>query len=284
MKAKLSLYSLILLFTGLIFVPNQADAQLFLKLQWMEDTEKWGVFVRHDTVIKPSNNVFLGSGQITVVAPRDFEVEGMQSHLGRWVLNARANSPDENPDMSYLSFGIIASESINTLGQDEENLIISFGQADTNCPDTLYLIDENDPFLDLPNSLNTNPGNDLQMVDIGNQSAIYTYSANFNPFAWNCSPNDDLSTSTEDFAAFENSILVFPNPFQGEVSFEFTNGEIPKDYFLRLYDSFGKLVFQNQLNSNLNAFQIPNSQGIYFYQILDVKRNRLLTSGKLIGK
>ena len=112
MKIKNTLSLCLIIIVSNLLFSTSAIAQLKLKLQWLTEENLWGVYVKPDSTIHPSQNVFVGSGQVTLVAPNGFEVANMTSYMGTWVLNARANSPAENPEMDYISFGIRNSEAI----------------------------------------------------------------------------------------------------------------------------------------------------------------------------
>ena len=161
-------------------------AQLYTKLQWMSEDNHWGIFVKADSTIQPTRNILLGSGQLTIVVPTGFQIGEVKSHMGSWIENARANSPIEQPEKDYISFGIQLSEQVPQLGSSDEVLVVTFSPIDGECPSSLYLIEPDDPFvMASPNSLNTNPGNDLQMIDIGNGASIYRYYGNYARDGWN---------------------------------------------------------------------------------------------------
>ncbi len=267
--------------TNFFFITT-ATAQLKLKLQWVPAENLWGVYVKPDSTIQPSQNVFVGSGQITLVAPNGFEITNVTSYMGAWVLNARANGPVENPEMDYISFGIRTSEAISTLGSAEEVLILTIRTEEgTTCPDTLHLIDSEDPFAKNPNSLNTNPGNDLQMVDLGNRNAIYQYSENYASNAWNCNSSENLSTSLLDIES-KKVIKVFPNPFKEQLVFELIEKAQVSNLHIQLYDNFGRLLRAEPLVGNHLRVEVNPETALYFYQIIDLDQNKMIESGKLI--
>jgi len=259
-------------------------AQLYTKLQWMPDDNLWGVFVKTDTTIQPSQNVLLGSGQVTVVAPNDFKISGMASYMGSWVQNARVNGPIENPDKDYISFGIRLSEAVSELGVYEEVLILTFSTTDSDCPDALYLIEDDDPFVStVPNSQNTNPGNDLQMLDIGNGRSIYQYKGNYDLNAWNCSDASNITTSLKDFQR-EQLIKVFPNPFHKELIFELIDPKNTTNFQVQLRDNLGRLVYSQPMDSPRLIVDVDAETALYFYQIMDLDKNELVASGKLFKR
>ncbi len=268
-----------------IFFSTLASAQLRTKLQWMPEDNLWGIFVKADSTISPSQNILLGSGQVTVVAPTNFEVTNMISYMGSWVLNARVNSPIENGDKDYISFGIRLSEKVSQLGQYDETLILTFS-SDNDCPTSLYLIEEDDPFVvTSPNSMNTNPGNDLQMVDIGQGAAIYRYHGNYDLESWNCNAivADSMTTSLEDIKRQE-MIKVFPNPFIDQIVFEAQMEGKQPNLQIKITDNVGRLIYNEVMKSDRLKINMQAQDGLYFYQVIDLDTMELLESGKLFNK
>lgn len=268
------------LFVGFFF-SSTLSAQLYTKLQWMPDDQLWGVFVKTDTTIQPSQNVILGSGQVTVVAPNGFEIANLTSYMGSWIQNARVNGPEENPEKDYISFGIRLSEAVSELGVYEEVLILTFSTIDTDCPSSLYLIDKDDPFVAVnPNSQNTNPGNDLRMVDIGNDRQIYQYLDNYDLNAWNCGDPNNVTTSLKDFQR-EQSVKVYPNPFQKALVFELTDHQNSTNFQIQLRDNLGRLVYSAKMDTPQLKVDINVNNALYFYQVMDLDKNQIVATGKL---
>lgn len=268
-----------------LFFSTFASAQLRTKLQWMPEDNLWGIFVKADTTVSPSQNILLGSGQVTVVAPTNFEVTNMISYMGSWVLNARVNSPIENRDKDYISFGIRLSEKVSQLGQYDETLILTFS-SDSDCPSSLYLIEEDDPFVvTSPNSMNTNPGNDLQMVDIGQGAAIYRYQGNYDLEGWNCNAivADSMTTSLEDIRRQE-MIKVFPNPFIDQIVFEAKMEGKQPNLQIKIIDNIGRLIHNEVMNASQLKINMQAQDALYFYQVIDLDTMELLESGKLFNK
>ncbi len=268
------------------FYSNTAFAQLHTKLQWMPDSNLWGIFVKPDSSIAPSQEILLGSGQVTVVAPTGFEVTNMISYMGTWVLNARVNSPIENREKDYISFGIRLSERVTQFGQYDETLILTFSSINNECPSSLYLIEEEDPFVVVsPNSMNTNPGNDLQMVDIGRGAAIYSYQGNYNLDGWNCNAieADSMTTSLEDIRRRE-MIKVYPNPFVDQIIFEAKMDGKRPNLQVKITDNIGRLIHNQIMTTDQLQVNIQPENALYFYEVIDLDKMELLESGKLFNK
>lgn len=259
-----------------------SSAQLYTKLQWMPDDNHWGIFVKVDSSIQPTRDILLGSGQLTVVVPTGFEIGEMKSYMGSWVENARANAPIENPEKDYVSFGIQLSEAITQLGTNPEVLILTFNEANGNCPASLNLIDKDDPFVATsPNSLNTNPGNDLQMIDLGNARSIYRYEENYDKDSWNCNVEENVVTSLTDLEN-KSIINVFPNPFKEVLTFELLHKNKNTNLELTIQDNIGKIVHRQLLTDSSLKINMEVVPALYIYQIVDLDSRALLDTGKLL--
>ncbi len=175
------------------FITN-LHAQLELKLQLMPDGESYGVYVLANTPVSPSANTITASGQVTVVAPLDFQWNSVVSHAGYWVANAEVIGPVDNPDAKYISFGLQDDQPQIIYSNTEERLLFSFKNGG-DCPAYLRLIDcglpnESDPFC-FPNSMQTNPGNDLAVFDFASgASNIYYFTNVYAEYAWDCHDAD----------------------------------------------------------------------------------------------
>ncbi|GEM_PF-5533475 len=162
---------------------------LKLKLQLLPDGETWGVYVKPDDSISPSNFTITGTAQVTVVMPKDYAWTGLQSVSGTWMSNASYHGPVENPTRSYISFGLLHDLPQIKYVAGQETLLFKFKRT-TACPDSIYLINNaTDPFNQLPNSVYSNPGNELSVFD-PNGAQLYQYAQNYAPSAWSCHDND----------------------------------------------------------------------------------------------
>jgi len=267
-----------------IFFSTTVSAQLHTKLQWMPDDDVWGIFVKADTTIEPSQDILLGSGQVTVVAPTGFEVADIQSYMGSWVLNARVNAPEENREKDYISFGIRLSEKISQFGEFEETLILTFSALNNECPTSLNLIELADPFVaTTPNSMNTNPGNDLQLVDIGQGAAIYSYYGNYDIDSWDCNVVESLTTSLKEIKKRE-MIKVYPNPFVNQIIFEAKMEGKQPNLQVKITDNIGRLIHDQPMTTDQLQLEIQPQNGLYFYQVMDLDNMKIIESGKLFSK
>ncbi|MCC6727493.1 MAG: T9SS type A sorting domain-containing protein [Saprospiraceae bacterium] len=174
-------------------------SQIDLKLQLMPDGSKWGVYAVPAPIINPSSSTITGSGQITIVAPLNFTMIDLTPVSGNWNNNATINGPSENPNRTYLSIGLVADNPPIIYSNSAPTLLFTFKKPSGGCPDDIHIFDNiTDPF-NVPNSLSTNPGNELTIFDVPN-SAIYEYGKNLAPYAWDCHDcdNDGIANALED--------------------------------------------------------------------------------------
>ena len=209
-------------FTGLY-------SQLKMKLQLMPDGESYGVYVIAESWVNPTANTITASGQVTIVMPLDFQWSNVVNHHGNWISNAAVISPPDNVSVKYVSFGLQNDDPQIIFSPTTETLLFTFKNTG-DCPDFLYLIDcgtptESDPFC-YPNSMQTNPGNDLAVFDFGNGTAVlYYFSDLYGQYAWDChdADGDGIVNAHEDTngngvfdPGIDDSDLFDPNDPNGD--------------------------------------------------------------------
>lgn len=175
-------FGILSLFAAHFVAAQNSDIQssLEFKIQLLSDNGTYGVFVKPDHTISPSGKTQTGSGQVTLVTPTGFDYKNLKNHSGTWVENARVDSPMEAVGKSYVSFGFVVDNPRIKLFPNEETLLFTF-TCDPSCVGQINLFNnENDPFA-TPNSYDSNPGNDLGVIDLGtsNGMVFYTYARNY---------------------------------------------------------------------------------------------------------
>jgi hypothetical protein len=177
---RLPIAAILLFFTATFsFAQPEYPGNLQFKLELMKDGKTWGVYVKPDHTISPSNKTRTGSGQVTIVAPVDFTYSSLKNFGGAWIENARVNAPVEASDKAYVSFGFVVEEPKINLFPNEETLLFSFTTSKEFVGKINLIDNNNDPFLP-PNSYQSNPGNDLGVIDFGSGEIVYyTYGANY---------------------------------------------------------------------------------------------------------
>lgn len=149
---------------------------------------KWGIYASTEPGTSPTTNTITGSGQITLVAPLGYSVLNLTSVNGFWQSNSVINGPIENPTKTYVSVGLASDMPQIHYSSTAPTLLFTLQKPNNFCPDEFYLIENGvDPFDQLPNSANSNPGNEITVIDFGaTPPAIYEYGKNIAPFAWDC--------------------------------------------------------------------------------------------------
>ncbi len=171
------------------FFTISLQAQLELRVGVLADGVTYAVYARPDGTINPSTNTITGTGQITLVVPADFTYSNFTNVNGIWSPNATVQSPIENPDHDYISIGLTVDNGIDYIS-GQETMLFRLKRTSA-CSGEVHLIDnDDDPFAQLPNSVGTNPGNDLSVIDIGRAGLpSYFYTLNYG-FAPGCEDAD----------------------------------------------------------------------------------------------
>jgi hypothetical protein len=168
----------------------------------MPNGTKWGVYAYTQPGTNPTSNTITGSGQITLVAPLGYNLLNLTSVSGFWQSNAVINGPTENPTKTYISIGLSSDDPQIHYSATAPTLLFTFQKQSSFCPDEFYLIENTvDPFDHLPNSVNSNPGNEITVLDFGTTPpSLYQYGKNIGLFAWDCHDcdGDGIPNALED--------------------------------------------------------------------------------------
>lgn len=200
-----------ILMAALFLAGSQLHAQLFLTLKEMPDPNVWGVFVQPCDTLSPSSQTITGSGQVTFVAKMGSVFSEFTSFGGAWDDNALVYSPVENPGMLYFTMGFVADLPIITYVPESETLLFTFKMTNQDGSPPALINNATDPFAQLPNSIGTNPGNDLSVVDFGKTPlAFYNYSGNYEPDAFDCDGEGTTTATKEAFSV--PPVRLYPNP------------------------------------------------------------------------
>lgn len=208
----------LLLVSSLFWLCNSSlSAQLYLKIEEIPGDDIWGVFVKPCTEVLPSNNTITGSGQITVVFPAGLTFSSFTAHAGSWTVNAQVASPVESPDKTYVSAGFNVDNPKIYYHPDVETLLFSFKLTGTEPKTPALLVNGVDPFDQQPNSMNTNPGNEISVIDFGvSPVAYYDYAGNYTEATVSCvNPPQDSTGVPQDTTVVtepqDSNIVINPN-------------------------------------------------------------------------
>ena len=103
----------------------------------------------------------------TVVSSTDNGQPDAVANLnGSWSLNSRSNAPSENSTSDYLSVGLTSLGTTAIIYR--ANVPVPLFEFEVyNCFGSVELIDnESDPFNQMPNSANSNPGNQITVLGL----------------------------------------------------------------------------------------------------------------------
>lgn len=160
----------------------QAD-NVYYRIDWSKSDQRYHVYMYPGSV--PARNMSLTS-QVTVKVPHSgttpdsFKATNIQSALSgvTWTESSRVNAPNEDQAADYLSFTMNLTNSQAFQWQEGKELeVFSFANGGA-CLGQVTLMKNTDPFNVLPNSVDTNPGN--QFANLGWGSAdTNNYAGNY---------------------------------------------------------------------------------------------------------
>ena len=165
----------------LLISSSVIQAQVKLALIDNKYAERFEIYAMHEDLEFSSSKTFIGTGQVTLVVDAGNELSNITNYNGIWVMNAKAAAPTENPTKDYFSFGFSDYTQVDISGTIP-TLLFSIeysNEGESN------IVDDNDPFLQLPNSLGTNPGNELSIAWMDGEMVLMNYSSNYEP----CNPS-----------------------------------------------------------------------------------------------
>jgi len=191
---------LLYLIVALFAACNFADAQVHLKVEAIPGAANtFGIYAKVCGNLSPSTNTITGSGQVTIKFASGLTFSNLTSLGGTWTQNALVVNPSEAPGKTYASVGFLSDNPHILYFSDSESLLFTF-KLNGNLSSAPELITNGvDPFDLLPNSVSSNPGNELTVLDFGVQPlGLYTYTGNFSGSAINCTqvPQDTTTIVT----------------------------------------------------------------------------------------
>ena len=149
-------------------IPCVAGVQF--RISHEASSNEYVVYMTPDSL--PSPDMVL-SAQVSLVVPhltgsKRFVINNVNSAVKgiTWINHSRVDAPRENLTADYLSFGLLYSGSkppVFGWQADKEQRIFSFTNS-SGCVAGIKLLENSDPFSQLPNSVHTNPGNEFTNV------------------------------------------------------------------------------------------------------------------------
>lgn len=179
---------------------NFANAQVHLKVDAIPGVpDTYGVYAKVCDDIMPSGNTITGSGQVTVIFPAGLTFSNLVAVAGNWSQNSMVVNPSEAPSKVYVSMGFLSDIPQIIYQPDSETLLFTFKLTGTVSGAPTLIENNVDPFDHLPNSVSSNPGNELTILDFGVQPlGLYTYVGNYSGNSVDCTNNPPQDTTTQD--------------------------------------------------------------------------------------
>ncbi|MBU0656959.1 MAG: cadherin [Gammaproteobacteria bacterium] len=156
--------------TAALFIAADASAAVKFRIGFDSASNQYSLYMTPDSVPAPDMTL---SAQATLVVPhgeneQSFTISNITSHISNveWANHSRVDAPEENTSADYISLGyFFTGSNVPKFGWEanQEKKILSFTSS-TGCVSGVKLIDNNDPFSQLPNSAGTNPGNDFMNI------------------------------------------------------------------------------------------------------------------------
>lgn len=262
----------------LAILANDISAQLFLTIKPMAGSgDTYGVYVQPCGDLPLSGNTITGSGQITLVASTGAVMVALTSVSGTWVVDSAISGPSESPDKVYYSAGFIMDYPAIALAANIETLLFTVKMGGVLTAQPELIDNENDPFAQLPNSMGSNPGNDLSVIDIGAEpTAFYSYGGNYAPDNFACG-GETQPGGPGNSPFFAGAVklgerlnrkwfALVPNPAIDWVKVDFGGEAHNTRGVVRLWDrrgnALGKLDKAENSHVSINVWELP--AGLYF--------------------
>lgn len=155
------------------------EAGIAFEVTYSAETETYAVHLISSET--PSGDALTLTAQVTLKVPHSatepFSVANLTSTVSgtTWTLSSRVNAPAEDPTSDYLSFTVEFPEGNYAAFEWAANQAIKAFtfQSATGCMGTVALLDDTDAFAQLPNSQSTNPGNQIDVLFLGDGN-LYT--------------------------------------------------------------------------------------------------------------
>lgn len=138
---------------------------------------RYHVYMRPNRALAANNNYNL-TGQITLTVPHGtganrFTVTNLQTHIPNvvWSQTSRVDAPTENASVDYLSFTFNPYGTQEFQWQKDLELDIFSFENSASCSGLVGVMENSDPFNQLPNSRNTQPTNQFTNLGWGSMTA-----------------------------------------------------------------------------------------------------------------
>jgi hypothetical protein len=93
----------------------------------------------------------------------------------------------------------------------------------------------------------------------------------------------DINLGVENLSINSNSVLVFPNPFESNITVEIEDFDATNFYSMKLKSMLGQDLFQSELTKQITNLDFNNlPSGVYFYEIYS--NGSFVAKGKIVSK
>ena len=269
---KIKLIILCCFFAKLLFAQEDIGTIEFA-LEMAADGKTYTVFAKPTETTFLSTNTITGTGQVTIVTSPGFEIANFKNLGAQWDAGISiVRQPIEDPTHDYLSIGLAGDNTPKLIFQAHQPIPLFSFESKNGCQGIVRLIDgTKDKFAQTPNSENSNPINELGVIDLdkGLKRAIYT--GNYGAANVNCSSSNFPPISTSPIGP-----VVELQPSNSQlIQWEELNNSVSYSMRIRLKGTVKWLPSIKIKQPKVYLYGAKNS--VYEYQI-----STILENGKIV--
>lgn len=200
-----------------LFFFTSGNAQIQLGLVANQFAERIEVYALHKNPEFKSSKTYLEKGKITLVSTAGNQFKDLRNINGFWAMDTTIIAPTENPENDYYTF--IAPEYIEVnISGSAPTLLFT---AEFDSINMVQLIAEEDPYIQIAETIDYNPRNTMNVVNV-EQGDVISYADNYVPCEFRpypCELNDYLAKKDEEKETPETEkkdIMVLENEKDGQ--------------------------------------------------------------------
>jgi len=269
---KIKLIILCCLFTKLLFSQENIGAIEFA-LEMGADGKTYTVFAKPTDTTFISTNTITGTGQVTIVASSGFEITNFKNLGAEWDGGSSiVRQPIEDPAHDYLSIGLTGDSAPKLIFQAHQPIPLFSFESKNECKGIVRLIDwAKDKFAQIPNSENSNPVNELGVIDLGQGLKKAKYIGNYGAANVNCSTSKFPPISTSPIG----QVVELQHSKSRLIEWEELNNSVSHSMKIRLKGTVEWLPSIKINQPKIYLYGAKNS--VYEYQI-----STILENGKMV--
>ncbi len=196
---------------------NSGNAQIQLGLVANQFAERIEVYALHKNPEFKSSKTYLEKGKITLVSKTGNQIKNLRNVNGFWAKDTTIIAATENPEKDYHTF--IAPDYIEVkISGSAPTLLFT---ADFDSINIVQLIAEEDPLIQIAESIDFNPRNEMNFVNV-EKGDVINYVDNYVPCEFRpypCELYDYLAKKDEEKETPESEkkdIMVLENEKGGQ--------------------------------------------------------------------